>query len=336
MNSSKILLEVSNLRVWFPFRKGFLSNLFSREQTFIRAVDGISFHIEQGDMFCLAGETGCGKTTAAKAILRLVDVTSGRILFKNKDLLSLNEKGLKKMRKRIQIIFQNPYESLNPRMSIFDILSEPLKVNNLVDGEDKKRRKIEETLEIVGLPPTQFMKRYPHELSGGQRQRVAIAAAIIMKPELLVADEPVSMLDVSIRADILKLMLDLKTKLGLTYIFITHDLALARNVSDQIAIMYLGKFVEIGPTASVIDTPLHPYTKALISVVPVPDPKVKCDRTILKGAIPNPINTPSGCRFHPRCPCSMQTCWIEEPQLAEIGKGHFAACHRLNSQISNN
>ena len=323
MTQSDMLLEVQDLNVWFTARTGFLS----RNQTYVHAVDGVSFQVAPGEIFCLVGESGCGKTTIANTLVRLVKPTSGKVFFENIDVLSLGKEDMRKLRQNIQMIFQDPYESLNPHMTIYDIVAEPLEVNRLVDRPDEKDARVAQALEAVGLTPAQsFFDSYPHQLSGGQRQRVAIAAALALKPALIVADEPVSMLDISVRAGILKLMLALRREFNLTYLFITHDLALARHLVDRIAVMYLGRIVEMGDTKSVIETPLHPYTKALISVVPVPNPKAKRKKMLLAGEIPSPIDIPSGCRFHTRCPIALEICSKEQPELQEVRPGHCVAC----------
>jgi len=323
MTQSDMLLEVQDLNVWFTARTGFLS----RNKTYVHAVDGVSFQVAPGEIFCLVGESGCGKTTIANTLVRLVKPTSGKVFFENIDVLSLGKEDMRKLRQNIQMIFQDPYESLNPHMTIYDIVAEPLEVNRLVDRPDEKDARVAQALEAVGLTPAQsFFDSYPHQLSGGQRQRVAIAAALALKPALIVADEPVSMLDISVRAGILKLMLALRREFNLTYLFITHDLALARHLVDRIAVMYLGRIVEMGDTKSVIETPLHPYTKALISVVPVPNPKAKRKKMLLAGEIPSPIDIPSGCRFHTRCPIALEICSKEQPGLQEVRPGHCVAC----------
>ena len=323
-----IAVEVTDLKKWFPVRKGFLQTLLSREQSFVHAVDEISFEIKKGEVFGLAGESGSGKTTTGRLLLKLIEPTSGTIHFKGKDITTLPEKELKPLRRRMQIIFQDPYESLNPRMTISDILTEPVVVQNVADSEAEVKDKIVQILKDVELvPPEEFLLRYPHELSGGQRQRVAIARGFILDPEFIIADEPVSMLDVSIRADILNLMLDLVEKFKVSFLYITHDLALARHMCDRIAIMYLGKIVEMGSVEKIVYEPLHPYTGALISAVPVPDPTAERIKVVITGEIPSPVNPPSGCRFHTRCPVVMDICPKEEPPLIDVGKEHYVACH---------
>jgi len=316
------LIKIENLKTYFQIRESFFSPF--KEQKFVRAVDNVSFDVNRGEIFGLAGESGSGKTTIGKSILRLLEPIDGKVYFNKQDILSIHKKELKKLRRNMQMIFQDPYEALNPRHSIYDIVSEPLTVNQMPIHYEN----ILEALQAVELnPPEDFVNRFPHELSGGQRQRVAIASALVLEPKFIVADEPVSMLDVSIKADILNLMLKLRKELNLTFLLITHDLSVIRYICDRAAIMYLGKIVETGPTFEVIDKPVHPYTKALISVIPVPDPEAKYDRIILRGEIPDPVNPPSGCRFHPRCKYAVSVCRQTEPEPVEVGESHYVACH---------
>jgi peptide/nickel transport system ATP-binding protein len=329
VGNQKVLLKTENLRKWFPVRKGFFETLFSRKQMFVRAVDEVSFEIMRGEVVGLVGESGSGKTTTGRLLLKLIDPTSGKIYFDNKDITTLPANEIISLRRRMQIIFQDPYESLNPRMTVGDIVAEPLRVQKALSDPDEIDKRVRETLTAVELlPPEEFLFRFPHELSGGQRQRVSIARAFVLRPEFLVADEPVSMLDVSIRAGILNMMLDLVEKFNTSFLYITHDLALARHICDRIIIMYLGKIMEMGSTENIVYEPLHPYTKALISTVPVPDPTTKRSEIVIPGEIPSPINPPSGCRFHTRCPFYIgDKCHAEEPEFFEIGRGHLVACH---------
>lgn len=323
------VIKVINLTKWFPVRLGFFDTVFSRKKLFVKAVDGIEFKINKGKIFGLVGESGSGKTTTGRVLLRLVEPTGGKIYFNKKDITMLSAKELKALRSKMQIIFQDPYESLNPRMLIGDVVSEPLRVQGTFDTEGEVEEKVMKTLEDVELsPPEEFYYRYPHELSGGQRQRVAIARAFVLDPEFIVADEPVSMLDVSIRAEILKIIANLANKLNVAFLYITHDLALARHVCDDLGVMYLGKIMEKGPVDKVVYEPLHPYTKALIKAVPVPDPTARRSEAVIKGEIPSPINPPSGCRFHTRCPEYIgDICKKKEPPLIQIGKDRYVACH---------
>ena len=324
------LFDVRGMQVYFPVRQSFLRALVATEKKWVRAVDTISFTVGQGEILALVGESGCGKTTTGRALLRLEEATGGEIYYKGLPLRHFSSGALREYRKRAQIIFQDPYNSINPKQTIFDIVAEPLVVNAVTHSEREKEERVIKALEDAGLRPARdYLYRYPHELSGGQRQRVCIAGAIVLEPDVIVADEPVASLDVSIRNDILKLMVDHKEKLGVTYIFITHDLSLAWVISDRIAVMYLGRIVEIGDTEEVVAHPQHPYTKALVSVIPVPDPRAKREHTILTGETPNPAAIPSGCRFHPRCPERMDICSEREPRETHLGGNHYAACLRL-------
>jgi len=324
---SKVVVKVSDLKKWFPVRMGFFETLLSRRELYVRAVDGISFDIREGEVFGLAGESGSGKTTTGRLLIRLIEPTAGNIVFRGKDITSLPPAEMRTLRKRMQIIFQDPYESLNPRMLVGDIVAEPLRIQGV--GESEVGEKVHKVLEEVQLvPPEEFFYRFPHELSGGQRQRIAVARAFVLNPEFMVADEPVSMLDVSIRAEILNLMLDLTQKYNVSFLYITHDLALSRHMCDRLAVMYLGKIMEMGTADQVIIDPMHPYTNALISAVPVPDPTSKRSEVVIKGEIPSPINPPSGCRFHTRCPSYIgDVCRTVEPSLIDVGDGHCVACH---------
>ncbi|MEM2987386.1 MAG: ABC transporter ATP-binding protein [Nitrososphaerota archaeon] len=328
MNSEEILLQVRNLKKYFPLRRGFLSSIFGGPELYVHAVDNISFNIKKGEIFGLAGESGCGKTTTGRAILRLVEPTSGSIIFNGEDILKLNKEQLKPFRKRMQIIFQDPYESLNPRMTVYDILSEPLDIHEITEDPNEKKEIIAKALEEVEIsPPEDFMDRYPHELSGGQRQRVAVARALILKPEFIVADEPVSMLDVSIRAEVLNLMLKLRDEHKISYLFITHDLAIGRHMSERMGIMYAGKIVEMAESEKLVNEPLHPYTQALMAAVPSPDPTAERIKLVIGGEVPNLVNPPPGCRFAPRCPKAMDICKKADPIEIEIEKGRFVSCY---------
>jgi len=321
------LLSVENLSVWFPARSG-VSGIFTRKEQWIRAVDSVSFDVRKGEVMCLAGESGSGKTTTARAILALTRAKSGSVKFVGKDILSLPKAELRKLRCKMQIIFQDPYESIDPRMSVLEILTEPLEVNKVTRSRRERERRVHKALEDVRLlPPLEFARRFPHELSGGQRQRVAIARGLVLQPELLVADEPVSMLDASIRVQILNLLLDLREEYDLTFLYITHDLAQARYIGNDIVIMYLGQMMERGSVEDVVAKPVHPYTRALISNVPVPDPTLKRDRIAVKGETPSALDMPSGCRFHPRCPHATEVCKTKEPEFLQVNGDRYSACH---------
>jgi len=317
------MLEVRDLKKYFPVRGG----VTMRVVGYVRAVDGVSFDIKRGEIFGLVGESGSGKTTLGRVVMRLIDPTEGRIFFDGNDITELKGKDLLKLRRKMQIVFQDPYKALHPKKRVKDIVGEPLLIHERAsDGEI--REKVAEMLKLVGLNP-EHMNRYPHEFSGGQRQRIAIARALILKPEFLVLDEPTSALDVSVQAKILNLLSDLKQELDLTYLLITHNLAVVRHMSERVGVMYLGKIIELARTEDLFGNPLHPYTKGLLSAIPIPDPKAARSRkrVILAGEIPSPLNPPPGCRFHTRCPFAKELCYKEEPQLREVIPGHWVSCH---------
>jgi oligopeptide transport system ATP-binding protein len=322
------LISIRDLAVHFPLRR----KLFSRQPKVVKAVDGVSLDIFAGETLGLVGESGCGKTTLGRAILRLTEPTSGEVLFRGKDLAQLSGSQMRAQRRHLQIIFQDPYASLNPRMTVGQIISEPISTFGLASG-DQRRSRVQELMQHVGLNP-RFVKRYPHEFSGGQRQRLGIARALSVDPEFIVADEPISALDVSIQSQIMNLLDRLRREKNLTYLFISHDLRAVQHVSDRVAVMYLGKIVELAPAKSIYSRPLMPYTKALISAVPVPDPKIEATRKriVLEGDVPSPINPPSGCRFRTRCPYAIETCADVQPRLVQILPDHFAACIRISPQ----
>ncbi len=338
--ASDEVLRIENLRKWYPLKRGFFETVFSKEELNVKAVDGVSFSLSKGEIFALAGESGSGKTTLGKVLLRLITPSSGSIFFLGQDITKLTDREMKPLRREMQIVFQDPFESLDPRMIIKEIVAEPLRVLGAseIDESGKVRRRkmgeqeIEERVkqilaEVELVPPEEFLYRFPHEMSGGQRQRVAVARAFVLNPSFIVADEPVSMLDVSIRAEIINLMVDLVRKSNASILFISHDLALAKHIADRIAVLYLGKMMELGTAENLVDHPLHPYTQALISAVPVPDPESKRTQDVISGEIPSPVDPPSGCRFHTRCPYAHQRCVNEEPALVEAEKNHYVACH---------
>ena len=321
------LLDVQRLRKHFAIRKGFLR----RQVGVVRAVDDVSFHVEKGETLSLVGESGCGKTTTSRCILRALTPTEGRILFHAAggqvlDVAALSKRELQPLRRQMQMIFQDPFSSLNPRRTLLDIVAEPLVANGVGNKEERLARVVE-LLRLVGLRP-EYMRRYPHAFSGGQRQRVGIARALALNPSLVVADEPVSALDVSVQAQILNLMQDLQAQLGLTYLFVAHDLSVVRLVSDRVAVMYVGRIVELAPTEALFATPKHPYTEALLAAVPKPDPRLRGERLLLEGEVADPSNPPPGCHFHPRCPYAIEQCRTETPALEEIAPAHAVSCHR--------
>jgi oligopeptide/dipeptide ABC transporter ATP-binding protein len=323
LTEAEPLLSVRNLKKYFPIRR----SVFSRVAAHVKAVDDISFDINKGETFGLVGESGCGKTTAGRTILRLLEPDSGTIRFDDIDLLGLGKQELRRKRRDMQIIFQDPYASLNPRMTIRTIVGEPFAIHGLAGGAEREHR-VADLLKTVGLDPA-VMSRYPHEFSGGQRQRIGIARALALKPKMIVADEPVSALDVSIQAQIINLLADLQQQFGLTYLFISHAIPVIEHISTRIGVMYLGKLVEVGTSAQICLAPKHPYTQALLSAVPIADPAARKQRIVLRGDVPTPINPPAGCRFQTRCPIAVDRCKVEEPPLREIEEGRDAACHLL-------
>lgn len=322
MNES--LLRAENIVKRFPIHGG----LFSKEIAAVKAVQNVSFDIKKGETLGLVGESGCGKSTLGRSLIRLIEPTSGKIFFKDKDITNISGADLRELRKKMQIIFQDPYASLNPRMTIGAILEEPLIIHNLFDSPKDRTDRITELINLVGLRP-EHLSRYPHEFSGGQRQRVGIARALAVNPELIICDEPVSALDVSIQAQVINLLMELQQKLGLTYVFIAHDLKVVEHVSHRVAVMYLGQIVEMADSDELYKNPQHPYTKALLSAIPVPDPKPRAERIILTGDVPSPMNPPSGCHFNPRCPNASDFCKKDVPQLKEITRQHYVSCLKV-------
>ena len=319
-----VLLEVENVTKHFPITEGIV---FRHEVASVKALDGVSLRVRRGETLGIVGESGCGKSTLARVIMRLLEPTGGTVRFDGRDITHLSEQDLRPVRRELQMIFQDPYASLNPRKRVGFIVSEPLEVHRIGTEAERKRR-VQDLLEVVGLNPEHY-NRFPHEFSGGQRQRIGVARALALNPKLIVADEPVSALDVSVQAQILNLLKDLQAEFGLTYVFIAHDLSVVRHISDRVAVMYLGKLVELSPAEELYTRPIMPYTEALLSAVPVPDPDLaeKRERIVLEGDVPSPINPPSGCRFHPRCRYATEICSEVEPPLVDYGNGHLAACH---------
>ncbi|MBC7223669.1 MAG: dipeptide ABC transporter ATP-binding protein [Anaerolineae bacterium] len=324
---NEILLDVRHLRMWFPITRGLI---LQRTVGHVKAVDDISFFIRRGETLGLVGESGCGKSTTGRAILQLYRPTSGEVYFDGKDLCKMKGEELRRMRRRMQMIFQDPYASLNPRMTVGNIIGEPLEVHGIARGKEKRER-VQELLRVVGLNPY-FVNRYPHEFSGGQRQRIGVARALAVNPDFIVCDEPISALDVSIQAQIINLLEELQEQFGLTYLFIAHDLSVVRHISNRVAVMYLGKIMELTTREALYENPQHPYTQALLSAVPIPDPVVeeKRKRIILEGDVPSPVNPPKGCNFCTRCPVVMDICKEEEPEFKEVFPDHWVACWRVD------
>jgi oligopeptide transport system ATP-binding protein len=314
------LIEVTNLKKYFPIKKG----IFSRIAGYVKAVDGLDFTIYKGETLGLVGESGCGKSTTGRAILQLLEPTEGEVKYEGKNLVGMNTGELRKLRKDMQMVFQDPYASLDPRLTVGDIIAEPLEIHNIAQGKEKDRR-IDELLNVVGLS-SYHAKRYGHEFSGGQRQRIGIARALALNPKLIVADEPVSALDVSIQSQVINLMQDLQEQFELTYLFIAHDLSVVKHISNRIGVMYLGRIVELANRSELFDSPMHPYTKALLSAVPTPNPLIKKERIVLRGDVPSPANPPSGCTFHPRCTECMEICKTVKPEFKKV-EGRYIACH---------
>ena len=325
MQTDNVLVRVENLTKHFPITQGII---VQRQIGAVRAVDNVSFDIREGETLGLVGESGCGKSTTGRTILQLYRPTSGKVYYQDQDLTTIKGEELRRMRRNMQIIFQDPYASLNPRLTVGDIIGEPLEVHRVEKSKKKRQERVQELLHLVGLNPY-FINRYPHEFSGGQRQRIGVARALALQPKFIICDEPISALDVSIQAQVVNLLEELQDEFGLTYLFIAHDLSMVRYISDRTAVMYLGKIVELAEREELYSHPLHPYTQALLSAVPVPDPVVERtrQRIILTGDVPSPANPPSGCNFHPRCPLAQQVCQEVEPEWREVSPSHWVACH---------
>ena len=329
MQNNENLMEVRNLKKYFPIQSGFLK----RTMGHVRAVDNVSFDVKEGETLGIVGESGCGKTTTSRCLLRALMPTSGEINFKSKelgevDIAKIPQKRVRLLRREMQMIFQDPFSSLNPRMTLLNIVGEPMLVNGIGNHRERTER-VAELLRLVGLRP-EYMRRFPHAFSGGERQRIGIARALALNPRLVVADEPVSSLDVSVQAQVLNLLLELQERLNLTYIFVAHDLSVVKHIADRVVVMYVGKVAEAGETQELFANPKHPYTAALLSAIPIPDPRMKTEREILQGDVANPANPPSGCYFHPRCQYAQEICRTKTPILEEISTGHFVSCHRAN------
>lgn len=316
------LLEVKNLKKYFPLKS---SGLFSKDCQYVKAVDGLDFYIDRGETLGMVGESGCGKSTTGRAILRLIEPTEGEVVFEGQNIVNLNKSDMRNLRREMQIIFQDPYASLDPRKTVCDIIGEAYKVHSTISVKER-REKVLELLNLVGLRP-EHIRRFPHEFSGGQRQRIGIARALALNPKFVVCDEPVSALDVSIQAQVVNLMKELQEKMGLTYLFISHDLRIVKHICSRVGVMYLGTLVELAGKEELYSSPMHPYTKALLSAIPLSDPDTKRKRIIIEGDVPSPVNPPSGCRFHTRCSEAKDICKQEIPQFRDLGGGHFCACH---------